>query len=204
MFWAGNLGEAGWYIHGYESVWLPAALFEPGAQARLADALFAASRPWHVTLHFNKGLAGAPREALAASRDTAMNPVVLEAAALAIAGGGGPPRVPGTGVNAPDVAKARDDAARIAETMQVLRRRTGARGTYVSESSYFEHDWRARNGVATTRACWPRSAATTPRASSPSTTAWAARTGARTGTCGCVRPDEGRIRSPGPLRDQLL
>jgi len=142
VFWAGNLGEAGWYIHGYESVWLPAALFEPGAQARLADALFAASRPWHVTLHFNKGLAGVPREALAASRDTAMNPVVLEAAALAIAGGGGPPRVPGTGVNAPDVAKARDDAARIAETMQVLRLRTGARGTYVSESSYFEHDWR--------------------------------------------------------------
>jgi FAD/FMN-containing dehydrogenase len=143
VFWAGNQGEAGWFIHGYESVWMPAALFEPGSQARLADALFAASRPWHVTLHFNKGLAGAPREALAAARDTAMNPVVLEAAALAIAGGGGPPRVPGTGVNAPDVAKARDDAARIAETMQVLRRRTGARGSYVSESSFFLHDWRA-------------------------------------------------------------
>lgn len=143
VFWAGNAGEAGWYIHGYESVWMPAALFEPGSQARLADAIFAASRPWHFAFHFNKGLAGAPPDALAASRDTAMNPVVLDAAALAIAGGGGPPRVPGTGVNAPDVAKARDDASRIAETMQVLRQRTGARGTYVSESSFFEHDWRA-------------------------------------------------------------
>ena len=49
---------------------------EPDAARALVDALFAASRHWGVSLHFNKGLAGAPAEALAAARDTAMNPAV--------------------------------------------------------------------------------------------------------------------------------
>jgi hypothetical protein len=59
-FGAGNHGEAGQFLHGYRSAWLPASLLEPERQRALADALFAASRQWDVTLHFNKGLAGAP------------------------------------------------------------------------------------------------------------------------------------------------
>ena len=79
VFWVGNLGEAGQFLHGYESTWLPASLLRGSAQKRLAEALFATSRIWRVSLHFNKGLAGAPAEALAAARDTAMNPAVLTA-----------------------------------------------------------------------------------------------------------------------------
>jgi len=54
---------------------------------RLSDALFAASRYWSIELQPSKGLAGAPAEVLAAARDTATNPAVLDAFALAIVAG---------------------------------------------------------------------------------------------------------------------
>ena len=66
LFWPGDEGQAGQFLHGYSSTWLPAALLQPARRAALADALFAASRHWGFSLHFNKGLAGAPAEALAA------------------------------------------------------------------------------------------------------------------------------------------
>src|SRR5471032_1514074 len=83
IFWAGNVGEAGWYLHNYESAWLPQSLLDDKRES-LVDALFAASRKWSLQLHFNKGLAGAPPEAIAAARDTATNPAVLDAFALVI------------------------------------------------------------------------------------------------------------------------
>jgi hypothetical protein len=60
VFWPGDQGQAGQFLHGYSSTWLPAALLQPARRAALADALFAASRHWGVSLHLNKGLAGAP------------------------------------------------------------------------------------------------------------------------------------------------
>ena len=88
MWWTGDADQAGWFIHGYESAWLPASLLQQ--QSSLADALFAASRHWSVLLHFNKGLAGGPVSAVTAARDTATNPAMLDAFALAIIGGAGP------------------------------------------------------------------------------------------------------------------
>src|SRR5271165_2769120 len=72
-WWKGDAGQVAWFIWGYESLWLPAALLENGEQQHLADALFASSRYSDVELHFNKGLAGAPPEAIAGAKDTAMN-----------------------------------------------------------------------------------------------------------------------------------
>lgn len=48
IFWTANLPESGHFIHGFESVWLPAALLRGEARDRLVDALFAASRNWSV------------------------------------------------------------------------------------------------------------------------------------------------------------
>src|SRR5215831_1170563 len=84
LFWAGNLGECGQILYGYESLWLPAVLLKPQRQQRLVDALFAGSRHWRITLHFNKGLAGAPAPEIDAAKDTATNPAMLDAFALAI------------------------------------------------------------------------------------------------------------------------
>jgi FAD/FMN-containing dehydrogenase len=139
--WAGDHDQIGAYWHGYESLWLPASLLRPDQQNRLADALFAASRHWATGLHFNKGLAGAPPAAIAASGDTATNPAVLNAFALAIVGGFGPPAYPGTPGHEPNLAKARNNATAIGNAMEELRKLGIAPGSYVSESSYFERDW---------------------------------------------------------------
>lgn len=98
FWWKGDSGQVAWFIYGFESLWLPASLLHDLSQEKLADALFAASRYSRIELHFNKGLAGAPREAIAAASETATNPVVLDAFALAIAadGGGGYPGIGGT------------------------------------------------------------------------------------------------------------
>ena len=142
IFWRSNLGEAGWFIHGYKSVWLPARLIEPGQQAALADALFAASRRWRFALHFNKGLAGAPAEAVAAARDTATHPAAAEAFALAISASEGPPAFAGVSGHEPDLALARRRAEAIAAALDELRRLVPDHASYVSESNYFEEDWR--------------------------------------------------------------
>jgi len=142
VFWSGNLGEAGQFLHGYESVWLHAELLKPSAQERLADALFATSRIWRVSLHFNKGLAGAPAEARAAARDTAMNPTVIDAFALVIIAGEGPPAFPGIPGREPDLAAARENARSIARAMRTLRKAVPASGSYVSEAGFFDPAWR--------------------------------------------------------------
>jgi FAD/FMN-containing dehydrogenase len=125
----------GWFLHNYESAWLPAALLQQ--QESLADALVAASRHWSVGLHFNKGLAGALVEAETAARDTATNPAMLDAFALAIIAGSGPSAY----MAPPDLVAARRDAAAISDAMAELLKLVPNAGAYVSESSYFQRDW---------------------------------------------------------------
>ena len=72
----------------------------------LANALFSASRFSEVELHFNKGLAGAPSEAIEAAKDTAMNPAVCDAFALAIIADGQGPAYPGIAITNPTLPRA--------------------------------------------------------------------------------------------------
>ncbi len=141
FFWAANLAEAGHFIHGFESLWTPAALLEPARREALADALMAATRHWAVELHFQKGLGGAPSEAIAAARDTPMNPAVTEAFMLAIVAGESPPAFPGLAGHEPDLVAARRDAGRIEQAMAELRKVAPDGGAYVAESGYFQPDW---------------------------------------------------------------
>ncbi len=137
--WAGDREQIGWYIHGYHSAWLPQGLLEAQGRERLAEAIFRATRHWSLSLHFNKGLAGAGADAIAASRDTATNPAVLDAFALAIIAGGGPPAYPGLAT--PDAARAQREARAMAEATRELLRAAPGAGAYVSESDYFQPDW---------------------------------------------------------------
>ena len=124
VFWAANREEAGQVLHGYQSAWLPASLLQPDRQESLGDALFAASRHWSVSLHVNKGLAGAPADAIAAARDTAMNPAVLDAFALVISGAEEPPAYPGIPGHEPDLSAARLHAEAIDRAMTEMRSRS--------------------------------------------------------------------------------
>jgi FAD/FMN-containing dehydrogenase len=141
MYWAGDGGQAGQFLHGYRSAWLPASLLDEHRRPNLADALFAATRYWDVAQHFNKGLAGAPADDIAAARDTAMNPVAIDAFALAIIAGEGPPSYPGISGHEPDLAAARADRREIDHAMDALLKVVPRAGSYVSESDFFESDW---------------------------------------------------------------
>jgi FAD/FMN-containing dehydrogenase len=141
VWWNGDAGQVGWFVWGFESLWMPASLLEDDSQEKLAKALFAASRFSEVELHFNKGLAGAPSEAIEAGKDTAMNPVVCSSFALAIVGDGQAPAYPGITDHEPDIAKGRRAADIVHRCMNELRAVAPNGGAYVSESNYFELDF---------------------------------------------------------------
>jgi FAD/FMN-containing dehydrogenase len=142
VFWAANQGEVGQFLHGYRSAWLPAALLETDQQPRLAEALFASTRHWGVAWHFNKGLAGATADAIAGARDTAMNPAVLDAFALAISASAGPPAFPGLPGPEPDLTAARRHGQEVGRAMDELLKVAPQAGSYVAESDFFESLWR--------------------------------------------------------------
>jgi hypothetical protein len=141
VFWAANLSEAGHFIHGFESLWLPAALLQADQQPRLVEALQAATVHSTVELHFQKGLAGATAETIAAARDTATNPAVLDAFALAIVASEAEPAYPGMRGHQPDLADARKNARAIASAIGKFKKIAPGTGSYVAESSFFQDDW---------------------------------------------------------------
>ena len=139
--WAkGDQGEVGAFLHGYDSVWLPASLLR--TPRVLADGLFTASRFQMVRLFFNKGLAGASDAVIARALDTATNPDVARAFALAIIADGQGPAYPGQPGAHPDLEAARRNAHAMASVTVALRRIAPGAGSYVSESNYFNQDWR--------------------------------------------------------------
>ena len=141
IFWGSNLGEAGAVWHVYQSAWLPASLLEADRRQSLADALFAAAKPFGVALHFNKGLAGATAEAVATARDTAMNPAVTDAFALVLSAALGQPAYPGVPGHEPDVAKARSEAEAVGQSMDEIRKLLPRVDSYVWETDFFQPNW---------------------------------------------------------------
>jgi FAD/FMN-containing dehydrogenase len=139
----GDQGEVGAFLHGYDSLWLPASLLQSGRQQALVDALFAASRHKLLRIFINKGLAGAPADAIAAARQTATNPLVVDAFALVIIADGQAPAYPGLARPALDLLAARDDARKIDLAAAELRKIAPHSGSYVSESNYFNRSWRS-------------------------------------------------------------
>jgi FAD/FMN-containing dehydrogenase len=140
-WWQGDQGEVGAFINGFDSVWLPASLLDKHRQQYLSDALFAASRHTQLELHINKGLAGAPREALSATCQTATNPAVLTAFTLVIMARMQQPSYPGFARSPMDLTAAREDAHDIDRAGAELRRVVHNPGSYVSESNYFNRSW---------------------------------------------------------------
>ncbi|MFE0018943.1 FAD-binding protein [Mesorhizobium sp. NPDC059054] len=142
MFWAGNLEEAGQVLHGYQSAWLPASLLEQEQRQALVEMLFAASRHWSISLHTNKGLAGASAEAIEKARDTAINPGMLDAFALLISAAEGPPAYPGIPGHKPDPARAQRDVEAIRKAMDEVEHLVPGPSSYIAESNFFEERWR--------------------------------------------------------------
>jgi hypothetical protein len=143
FYWAVDAGQVGQVLHAYQSTWLSQRLLERERQPALVDALTRASQIWPVALHCNKGLAGAPANGLDWTRDTSMNPAVLDSFALAIAGANEPPAYPGIAGHEPDVARGRRDARVVAAAMAPLKALAERPASYLSETDYFQDDWQA-------------------------------------------------------------
>lgn len=142
FWWSGNADEVGIFLSGYESIWLPERLLRPRDRSRLVDALVAASRHFRVALHFNKGLAGATEARRAEARAMSIHPSAVDAFALAIIAGGQKHAYPGVLGREPDRQTARADAKKISAAMAELRRIAPDSGSYSSEMSFFEKNWR--------------------------------------------------------------
>jgi hypothetical protein len=70
-----------------------------------------------------------------------MNPNVLNAFALAIVGGEGPPAYPGIGGHEPDLDGGRRSVGEVARAMAVLKPLAPGGGCYFAESDFFEPGW---------------------------------------------------------------
>jgi FAD/FMN-containing dehydrogenase len=139
-FWyAQNQHEVSWYLHAFQSRWLPRRLLDtPGT---FADTLFRASRPHHIRLDYSKGLSGAAGSALARDRATAINPAVFDAAALATATSAEQYAYPGVPGHEPDPDLARAGQKAAAEAMDIIRAAAPDAGSYVNETDYHQPDW---------------------------------------------------------------
>jgi hypothetical protein len=82
-----------------------------------------------------------PPEAIARAKDTATNPSVLSAFALAIVADGQEPAYPEIAGHEPRVEEGRKAAERIDRCVNELRAVAPNGGAYVSESNYFEKGW---------------------------------------------------------------
>jgi FAD/FMN-containing dehydrogenase len=140
-WWKDDADQVGFFITGYDSVWLPAALLEEKKRERLVEALFASSRLNTVELHFNKGLAGASADVAAAAKQTATNPLVIDAFALVIIANADKPAYPGLPDATVNKENARKDAQAVDRAIAELRKLVPHSGSYVSESNYFNKSW---------------------------------------------------------------
>jgi FAD/FMN-containing dehydrogenase len=143
FYWAADRGQVGQVLHAYQSTWLSQRLLDPDHRPALVDALTRASQIRAVALHCNKGLAGGSPTVLNRTRDTSMNPAVLDSFALAIAAANEPPAYPGIAGHEPDVAKGRQDARDVAAAMAPLKALTNQPASYLSEADYFQDHWQA-------------------------------------------------------------
>jgi FAD/FMN-containing dehydrogenase len=140
-WWTGDEEQVGLFLYGYDSLWLPQSLLASASHPMLAKALFDGSRHMPIHLHFNKGLAGGVPDAAARSRDTAMNPRAIDAFCLAIIATGGASRYPGLAPT-DDTAKATGDARSVDRAAAILRAIAPDAGSYLSESNFFNTNWR--------------------------------------------------------------
>jgi FAD binding domain len=179
IFWAGNLEEAGAVWHAYQSAWLPASLLASDQREHFVDALVAAAHH-RVTLHVNKGLAGAAADVIVAAKDTAMNPAVTDSFALAISGALGQPAYPGVPGHEPDAAAAQSQLEAVNRPWTNCASSCRASRPVSGRPTFSSPIGRRPFGVKTIRGCARSRTNTIPRGCSSSTTASAAKTGART------------------------
>ena len=140
-WWTPNTQEVSKYWYTYQSWWLPLAFFADNHIKQASDTLFQASRHVTVTLHINKGLAGASPDAIRHGRETSINPAVYDAAALAIMGSGNNQVYPQLKNHEVNLQEAKQIVQYTQQAMHLLMKAAPQSGAYVNEADYFQKDW---------------------------------------------------------------
>jgi FAD/FMN-containing dehydrogenase len=141
IYWKSDSGQPGQFLHGYHSGWLSQDLLKDENIPQLVNGIFETSRLWSFAFHFNKGLAGMRPEEKEAAANCSMNPAVLDAFALMILAGEGGPAMVGLKGYEPDLADARSEANKMKTAMAHFKKMVPVKGSYVSETDYFEENW---------------------------------------------------------------
>jgi len=140
-YWAGNGDEVAAFWSSYQSTWLSQELLAPDRQPALVDALVSASQFGQLQLHCNKGLAGGAADAVSRTADTATNPAVLDAFALAISANLQQAVYPGIPGHEPDTTLGREEAEYVTASMAPLKALREQPASYFNETDYFQADW---------------------------------------------------------------
>ncbi len=141
IYWKGDGGQAGQFIHGYHSGWLSQDLLMDENISQLTNAFFETCKLWSFSLHFNKGLAGTRPEEKEAATNTSINPSVLDAFALLILAGEEGPAMVGIAGHEPNLKEAREAATKMRVAMEGLKKMVPMKGSYLNETDYFEENW---------------------------------------------------------------
>lgn len=140
-WWTPNSKEVFNYWYTYQSWWLPTTLFDQAHADQLTDLLFKASRSGAISMHINKGLAGAPANVLNQSRVTAIHPALHNAVALLVMSASNNQVYPGVIGHEPDAQSIKQAVQNISDAMKRVRNAAPNAGTYVNEADYFQSDW---------------------------------------------------------------
>lgn len=140
-WWGGDSEQASAFWYAYDSWWLPARLLSDDKIDHTAELFYQASRHFSVSLHINKGLAGASQAAIASTQETSINPAVFHAVGLIIMAAASNSVYPGVIGREPDQVKAQHIQEQIGKAIQLFERAAPEAGTYANEANYFQQDW---------------------------------------------------------------
>lgn len=141
FWWTTNTAETSAYWYAQQSWWVPISLFSADYSAKLADAIFNASRQEEVSFHFNKGMSGVSSNVATEVKKTAMNPAVLDAAALVIIAAGTQQVLPGVKGKEVNEQTAQAAADKVNQAISYFKKLAPQAGTYVNEADYFQANW---------------------------------------------------------------
>src|SRR6185437_13830270 len=94
-----------------------------------------------LSLHFNKGLSGAPQEVINRQKQTAMSQEVLDAVALVTISGGQQYAFPNIPEHQLDLGKAKLAAENANKAINIFKRLSPNSGTYSNEADYNLENW---------------------------------------------------------------
>ena len=132
FYWVGDRDQVGQVLYAYRSAWLPVSLLQEKERPRLVEALFESTRHWGMSLHFNKGLAGAPRRRSPPQGTPRRTRRCSMRSHLPSALAGGPPALPGVKGHEPNLNAAGRAASAVTKSMDKLLEVVNEAGSYVS------------------------------------------------------------------------